>query len=624
MRIVVLGGFGPATSALNRALAALNLSAHRDGPIENADLLILDEADTGFDAAQALHRLVQTGLGNAEVMVITRRTGATLDALLSVGCTEFVRWPEDEPVLTARMASVARRFSRRPSRDEMAEKYDLLFHNELDAISLCDLGTARFIDVNEAWQKLYGYSRDEAVGRMGPKDVSAEASATNAAILQVQEGTPCKHVRWHRSRAGVVFPVEIFAGSYALGGRRVLVSMIRDITDRVRLETQLRQADRLASVGTLAAGVAHEINNPLAFVVNNLEYLHQTCEKHLAGTPLDVLAVRDAVTEARDGIWRVREIVRDLKSFSRVDEQATEAVDVAAVMDVSLRLLGNEIRHRAELRRDYEPGLFAQVNDGRLGQVFVNLLSNAVQALPERARARNVIQVGVREQDGEIVAEVRDNGPGIAPENLHRIFDPFFTTKPPGEGTGLGLAICQSLVNACGGRIEVQSRPGQGAAFRVHLPRAEGPARARAQAAVSPVTIPPPPAGATLSTRQKMRLLLIDDERNLGVVLGRALEPELEVAFVTDARDGLKRLKAGERFDAVVCDLMMPAMDGMQFYEELVQLDAGLARRTGFITGGTFTPPAREFAHRMNGRVIEKPFMAADLHALVRTLVSAG
>lgn len=616
MKIVVLGGRGPAASALEAQLASQNVSPPHGALASEVnpdlhDCAFVDETGGGEDAAELCRSLARRAPQLPVLVATLRRDPHALQELLDAGATDYLRWPEDAPLLPLRLRALQHQ------RSEDAEKFHLLFHNELDAISLTDLATGRFVDVNEAWSQLYGFSREEAVGRMGPKDVSAEENATHAAILRVQQGgPPCRHVRWHRARNGTVFPVEIYAGSYEFRGRRVLVAMIRDITDRVRLEAQLRQSDRLASVGTLAAAVAHDINNPLAFVVTNLDYLQTALSRHERGGVLDTRVVLDAIDEARDGARRVREIVRDLKTFSRAEDVSDAAVDVATVMDVALRLVSNEVRHRAEFTRDYQRVPKARASEARLGQVFVNLLSNAVQALPDRPKEKNRLHVAVHlSAAGEVVAEVTDNGAGISPDLRARIFDPFFTTKPVGEGTGLGLAICQTLVTGLGGRIEVDSQRGEGSTFRVILQAARAE---EAKVSLGSLSVEPAPG-----TSQRLKLLLIDDERNLGLVLGRALEEDVDLEFVTSGRDGLQKIAGGQRFDAVVCDLMMPTMTGMEFYEELRRVDEKLAARTGFITGGTFTPPARDFASRMSGRIIEKPFMAEDLQRFVRTLVSA-
>ena len=489
---------------------------------------------------------------------------------------------------------------------------ELIFQLGLDPISIIDVETGRFLDVNGAWQRLYGYTREEAVGRMGPRDVSAEAALTDAAVSRVRTGDPvCRHLRLHRSRSGAVFPVEIHAGSYELDGQRVMVALIRDVSERVRLESQLRQADRMASVGALAMGVAHEINNPLSWVSTNLEHLAQSLR---AGVTCDVRALAEVVDDARDGVRRVRQIVGDLKSFSRPEVDVIGPVDVAEAMGAAQRMAANRARHQAVLFMDLRPGFKVEANEARLGQVFLNLISNAVDALPERPREENRISLVVRAgAPGECVAEVTDNGLGIAPTLQPHVFQPFFTTRSAEGGTGLGLSICHGIVTALGGRIELDSTPGEGSTFRVILPTI-------AAEAGPPTVSPVVEARKPEEKATQLRLLLVDDERNLGRALERALEPDVQLQFVTDAREALERISRGERYDAVVCDLMMPAMSGMEFYDALCKLDPALAARTGFITGGTFTVTARDFAVRMADRVIEKPFFAAELQALVRRL----
>ncbi len=499
---------------------------------------------------------------------------------------------------------------------------ELIFRSGQDPISIIDVETGRFLDVNGAWERLYGYARDEAVGHMGPRDVSAEAALTDAAISRVRTGEPvCRHLRLHRSRSGAVFPVEIHAGSYVLDGKSVMVAMIRDVSERVRLESQLRQADRMASVGALAAAVAHEINNPLSWVTAHLEHLAVSLRP---GAPLeaaDLQALADVVDEARDGVRRVRQIAGDLKAFSRPGDDGITAVDVAEAMRAALRMVSNRIRHQAQLTVELCPGLKVHANEARLGQVFLNLLGNALEALPDRPYEENRISLVVREGSaGHVWVEISDNGRGI-PEALQpHVFQPFFTTRAADGGTGLGLSICHGIVAALGGRMELESRPGEGTTFRVLLPRLTAVSASGGTERAQPAGAE---AGPDAVSDDPLRVLLVDDERNLGRALERALEPEVSLQFVTDAREALDRIARGERYDAVICDLMMPSMNGMDFYDALCRLHPALAARTGFVTGGTFTTPAREFALKMRDRVIEKPFLASDLHALVRRMSRA-
>jgi C4-dicarboxylate-specific signal transduction histidine kinase len=254
-------------------------------------------------------------------------------------------------------------------------------------------------------------------------------------------------------------------------GQPALVAVIRDLTERKRLETQLRLADRMTSMGTLAAGVAHEINNPLAYVCSNLTFLgEQLAQETLPPEALPEL--REVVAETQEGAGRVRAIVQDLKTFARSDEERRGPINVHQVIEGALRLVRQELlRSNARLERALEPVPAILGNEARLGQVLVNLLVNATQAFPERRSDNNRIRIATWSDEAKrVVVEVEDNGAGMSPEVQQRIFDPFFTTKPVGEGTGLGLAICHSIVQSMGGQIEVRSTPGRGTTFVLSLP----------------------------------------------------------------------------------------------------------------------------------------------------------
>jgi signal transduction histidine kinase len=227
-------------------------------------------------------------------------------------------------------------------------------------------------------------------------------------------------------------------------------------------------------VGTLAAGVAHEINNPLAFVLSNLGFLEEECQLLAKDLPRERLhEMEDVLRETRQGAERVRAIVRDLRTLSRDEGEHLSEVDVGGVVESSLGLVRNELRHRARLVKELEPVPRVRASEGRLGQVLLNLLINAVQALPSGAPGRNEVRVRVRSIAERVIIEVQDTGCGIAPDIRDHIFDPFFTTKPVGMGTGLGLSICHGIVTGLGGELTVESELGQGSTFRISLPAAE-------------------------------------------------------------------------------------------------------------------------------------------------------
>jgi len=395
-------------------------------------------------------------------------------------------------------------------------------------------------------------------------------------------------------------------------GASFLITTIRDLTDRRNLETQLRLSDRLASIGTLAAGVAHEVNNPLAYVCSNLSFL----EKLIAqpSVPQEELPeLREVLAETQEGIRRVRTIVQDLKTFARSDDNHFGPVDVHQAIDGALRLVRKELQYRAELERALEQVPPVHGNEGRLGQVLVNLLVNALQAFHGNDPGRNRVRISCRKQGaGHVVVEVEDNGPGMSPEVRQRIFNPFFTTKPAGVGTGLGLSICQSIIQSMGGEIGVESELGQGCVFRLVLP-------VSAQVAA---TLAPDARPVREQERMPRRLLLIDTEPAVGTSVRRVLKEVQEVHSVQDVQAALQLLARGERYDAILCDMVLPGMSGVDFLQELERREPGLSRRTGFMSSGTFSPQARELLASQPGELLEKPFEPERLRRFVQRLLA--
>jgi signal transduction histidine kinase/ActR/RegA family two-component response regulator len=379
-------------------------------------------------------------------------------------------------------------------------------------------------------------------------------------------------------------------------------------------------ADRITAVTALAAGVAHELNNPLAYVTANIGFLVEKSSRIvelLAGaphTPEDVeLAsqVSEALRETRAGAERMRAVVRDLATFARPEEDQPRPIDLRPILDSCLNVAWPEIRRRgARLVRDLEPLAPVLGDPGRLSQVFLNLVLNAAQSIPDGHPGEHEIRVLSRTLcDGRVSVEVHDTGAGIAPEHLPRIFDPFFTTREPGAGTGLGLSICHAVVAAMGGAIEVDTVVGQGSRFRVLLAGLAPDAARRAG-----LPTPPPTPG-------RARVLVVDDEPLVGTMLRRTLTAH-DVTVVHDARSALDRIVAGERFDVVLADLLMPGMSGMELHRTVSQLHPGLARRFLFLTGGAFTPEAREFLETEGVEWFEKPFDVATLRAAVARRVA--
>ncbi len=392
--------------------------------------------------------------------------------------------------------------------------------------------------------------------------------------------------------------------------------------EQSKMRERLMISERMASAGTLAAGVAHEINNPLAIAILNLS---QTIEAvtHITAMTKDLASqgsrgasalcshltqLGEPLVDMSESLERIREIVRDVKLFSRPDDELTSSVDLRRVADSSARMAWNEIRHRARLVKHYDEVPLVSANESRLGQVLLNLLVNAAQALPEGRAEQHEIRVTTRtDAEGDAVVEVADTGCGMSKETVTRIFDPFFTTKPVGIGTGLGLSICHGIVSDLGGRIQVESEVGRGTVFRVLLPAGQ---ESRTVLKAAKTYVP----GARRS------VLVVDDEVMLGRVLQRTLSPHHDVTVLTSGIAALESIERGDRFDAILMDVMMPNVTGMETYERIQREAPEQARRIIFLTGGAFTPRAREFLDHVPNRCLEKPVEAAALLAAIHDL----
>jgi PAS domain S-box-containing protein len=277
-------------------------------------------------------------------------------------------------------------------------------------------------------------------------------------------------------RDGQVVVADLVTLAVVIDGAPARVTVARDFTERKRTQAQLMLTDRMASMGLLAAGIAHELNNPLAYVLSNLDYLHATVAPRPRPLTHDELVeCQQVLDDAREGAERMRQIVRQLRVFSRVEDGKEEPVDVHRVLDSVTQMAASTVRARAKLVKQYGQVPPVKGNEGKLFQVFLNLVINAAHAIDEGQSESNEIRLITYLEEGDrVVVMVRDTGHGIPPEHLRRIFDPFFTTKAAGLGTGLGLSISDTIVNALGGHISVESSVGAGTTFRVTLNVAPG------------------------------------------------------------------------------------------------------------------------------------------------------
>jgi len=560
--------------------------------------------------ARAERRFENSGKGDSEEseVMCLRKDGSVLWALLK---SSPIRDADGAYIGTlAMMSDRTRHRAAEEAVRKSEEQYRQIVENTTDGIIKID-ARVQIVFVNRRFAEMLGYEPHELAGVNAFTLMSlASRVATTEAFRERRAGSRAAVDSAFRHRDGTEVAVCITGTPlYEAGGRYVgSLGVVRDVTEEKKLQSQLMVSDRMASVGTLAAGVAHEINNPLAAVIANLDYivdrLGETRGSADAWLREEVKAPLD---EAREAAQRVRFIVRDLKIFSRSPgEEPAGTADVHAIMESSLRMAWNEIRHRAQLVKDYAvlPGV--QANEGRLGQVFLNLLVNAAQALPEGQAERNTIHVRTRQDGDRVIIEVSDTGPGIPAAIIGRIFDAFFTTKEVGMGSGLGLAICQRIVTDMGGALTVSSEVGVGTMFRVSL--------RIARAEDAPVVVTDEPA--TVAGRRG-RILVVDDEEMLVRTIKRVLGKEHDVVGLVRAREALDLCEAGERFDLILCDLMMPEMTGMDLHRELSRVVPEQADRMIFLTGGAFTIPARTFLSEPPKEHLEKPFDPGNLRAIV-------
>ena len=406
-----------------------------------------------------------------------------------------------------------------------------------------------------------------------------------------------------------VFEVRIVP----IAARPEVLGIIRDVTRRRAEERQLAISDRMISLGTLAAGVAHEINNPLTYVMGSLSELDQSVQRLRGGaSAIDIASMQPALDQAREGVARVTAIVRSLGSVSRIDIRHVEPLDIHDMLEQAVSITVHELRQRARLVRAYDATGLVMVDRVQLVQVLVNLLANAIQSIPDGKRDDNEIRLVTGESADLIWLEVQDTGEGIPPADLARVFDPFFTTKPRGHGTGLGLAISHRIVGDLGGVLTAHSIVGKGTSLRIELPR---PVASAARSTAPPTNVPAPvPANASI--------LIVDDEPALAEMARRALV-DWRPDVVHSGREALARLSGNAEYDLVLCDITMPELTGVDVYEQATQAHPKLAGRFLFMCGGVTTDRAQRFLDDVAPPVLWKPFDSSELKNCVGSLLSA-
>ena len=512
----------------------------------------------------------------------------------------------------SQVMTLASAYADREAAEKRAAEHAALLEAVVDSAPDIILQVATDGRILYANRAVRGIPPEALVGKsffeLPPQQQAFEIRATFERVVHTAE--PAGYETQGPSPEGMQSWYSVRLGPVRHGGRVVAIVVIaRDITEKKRTEMQLMLSDRMASVGTLAAGVAHEINNPLAAVIANLDMAVQEIDIVAKSTALPK-DLREELQDARMSAERVRQIVRDLKIFSRAEEDSRGPVDVEQVLESTLRMAWNELRHRARVIKSFTNVPRVDANESRLGQVFLNVIVNAAQAITPGNYERNQIRIGTELVGDRVLVSIADTGCGIPEDVRPRLFTPFFTTKPIGVGTGLGLAISHRIITGLGGTIDFDSHVGRGTEFRVMLPVAS----TEKQPVVARTATGAP-------SLRRARVLVIDDEEALVHTMKRYLAHEHDVEAVTSARAALDLLTSGRRFDVILCDVMMPQITGMDFHTRVIAIDAALAPRIVFVTGGAFTPTARDFLDRVPNRRLEKPFDLKALRLLVNEML---
>jgi two-component system NtrC family sensor kinase len=386
--------------------------------------------------------------------------------------------------------------------------------------------------------------------------------------------------------------------------RSAVVLLFDDQTERRRLQDQLIQSEKMSAIGQLIAGVAHDLNNPLASVVGFADYLTEV--------PHVPPALREPLTVIQEEAERASNIVKNLLSFARKQEHQRRPTALSPLLDATFLLLRNQLMaQRVEARIDVEPDLpMPDIEPNQIQQVFVNLINNAAQAIASSGRPGTIIVRARRWLDG-VAIDFIDDGPGMSETLAAQAFEPFFTTKAEGQGTGLGLSISQGIVREHGGRIMLATEEGRGSTFTVQLPLATRP------------TAPAPDAGSRAPTR-RLKVLVVDDEPHILHYMRATLEAWGHIPIV--AGDGTEALELAskEAFDLIISDLRMPRLGGREFYEELARKNPPMAARLVFSTGDTVRGDTLAFLETLNRPYLHKPFSLAELRQLLGEVAREG
>jgi len=532
-----------------------------------------------------------------------RSDGSEFSAEIGLGALKR----DGKPMFAAAIRDVT---ERRRVEDRLRE----LLEAALDAIIIVD-SDGQIVACNAMATSVFGYERDELVGgpmaMLVPKAHRASHSTLRRRYFDDPKARPMGDgpTLSAERKNGEQFPAEISLSPMKSEEGLLTIAAVRDVTHKQKMEQQVVQSERMAALGRLATAVAHEINNPLTYVISSLDFLAEELREPLGLVADDrVEEFTEVIGEALEGSERIRRVVQGLRHFSRADNERMEPVSLRHVLEVTCEVAKNEIRHRARLVESYGEVPPIMANESRLSQVFLNLLVNAAHSFPSGDAAANEIVVKTESVGDRVLVSVEDNGAGIPSNTLAHVFDPFGTTSSVKVGSGLSLAICRNVIEGLGGEIRVSSTEGEGSVFTVELKAA------RAGQAVAPRQSSPP---------RRARVLIIDDDEPVASAVQRLIGKWHDVEICHSAATALQVIEHTP-LDLILCDGMLPGTDTADLHEQIRVAKPRLAASMIYVTGGVFSDDSKSFLASIRNRCLTKPVNRRTLLDAIDDALGAG
>ncbi len=575
------------------------------------ELVLVDWLLPGISGLELCRKVrLLPGSEDTFIIVITSRDAAeTLREVLVAGADDYCAKPFTAAHLTTRL-TIAERSAHQAARRRQAEQ---ALRRSQDDLQRAIQSIPVVVIIHHQGKIIYcNPASVTALGRTHAHELCGQPLAQ---MIHPEDRTALSFTSTHHTLSevrlvrpnGEILTLELIQSQpIKFEGQAAQMLVANDVTERKKMQAQLLLNERMASVGTLAAGVAHEINNPLAYVLGNLTYLSEEliqCPTQDARfTAPQLQEYRTTLAEALDGARRVSDIIDNLKMFARTDDAWVGPVDVNKLLEVALNVTQSQSKYNIEIRRRFGKLPHAKGNHARMGQVFLHLILNALQALEHTENQPRILSVSTALCQEHIVVQITDNGVGIPPKDISRVFDPFFTTRPVGLRTGLGLFVCHSTITSIGGTISVQSDPHQGTTFRIELPRDR-------------IDIVPTRTEQTLGSSHLLNLLIVDDEPQIARTLERALHTH-NVTRLSNPTLAIPTLQS-EAFDLIFCDLAMPNLSGYALYKHTLTHAPHNAARFVFLHNKHTPLSPEELALQAQHPFLAKPFDFSKVYALI-------